>query len=462
MVKLDVSLIRYMSADELRVLTSVEMGMKNHELVPKSLIISISSLRSGGLSKVLLKLTQNKLISYERGKRFDGYHLTYKGYDFLALNVLSNREVIAGIGNQIGVGKESDVYVATDREDRTRAVKMHRLGRTCFRTVSTKRDYQRNGRKTNWIYLSRLAAKREFAFMKLLYDNHVSIPEPIESNRHCIVMELIDGVLLNHVSRDHFQSETEVPALYDKLMNLIIRLANDFGVIHGDFNEFNIIVKHESSEPVLIDFPQMISISHTMAQIYFDRDVKCIVDFFAKRFAYESDFIPGFEAIEKENVDKLNELSLLDEEETSDEDEEEEDEEVVKEDNEVLSEPKVNEILTDISEDNQNDTEKQLTENIDKLDIKETTNTNNLSDSNEDNESNGSFGGATSVATTFTPQEIKEKLRKERNRTDKRAKTRKAKKDIKGDNCAFIRRRKDDLATLRDDMKAYNVEKEIY
>jgi RIO kinase 2 len=30
-------------------------------------------------------------------------------------------------------------------------------------------------------------------------------------------------------------------ALYDKLMNLVMRLANH-GVIHGDFNEFNIII----------------------------------------------------------------------------------------------------------------------------------------------------------------------------------------------------------------------------
>ncbi|CAG2164833.1 unnamed protein product [Oppiella nova] len=462
MVKLDVSLIRYMSADEVRVMTAVEMGMKNHELVPKPLIISISSLRSGSISKVLLKLTQNKLISYERGKRFDGYRLTYKGYDFLALNVLSNREVITGIGNQIGVGKESDVYVGGDANGRTFAIKMHRLGRTCFRTVSTKRDYQKNGHKTNWIYLSRLAAKREMAFMRLLYDSHVSIPEPIDCNRHCLVMELIDGILLNHLSRDQLQSEDDAKVLYEKLMGLIMRLANDFGVIHGDFNEFNIIIKLETLEPVLIDFPQMISISHSSAQTYFDRDVKCIVDFFAKRYGYESDFIPGFEAIDKENGDKVNEINALEdfeeeEEEVSDE------EEVAEEDNVVLSDRKVDERLTEEPFDSQKDSENQLTEVIERLEVKDATNGSKLSDNEDNKSSNGSFsGGATSVATTFTPQEIKEKLRKEKKSKDLRVKTRKAKKDIKGDNCAFLRRRKDDLTTLRDDLKAYNCEKDIY
>ena len=34
MVKFDVSLLRYLSKDDFRVLTAIEMGMRNHELVP--------------------------------------------------------------------------------------------------------------------------------------------------------------------------------------------------------------------------------------------------------------------------------------------------------------------------------------------------------------------------------------------------------------------------------------------
>ena len=37
----------------------------------------------------------------------DGYKLTYLGYDFLALKAMSSRSTITGVGNQIGVGKES-------------------------------------------------------------------------------------------------------------------------------------------------------------------------------------------------------------------------------------------------------------------------------------------------------------------------------------------------------------------
>ncbi len=34
MGKLDVTLLRYMTKEDFRVLTAVEMGMKNHEIVP--------------------------------------------------------------------------------------------------------------------------------------------------------------------------------------------------------------------------------------------------------------------------------------------------------------------------------------------------------------------------------------------------------------------------------------------
>src|SRR5690625_5342671 len=91
MVKLDASFLRYLNKDDFRVLTAVEMGMRNHELVPRSLVYSISGIQNGSISKILLNLTQNKLLSYERGKRYDGYRLTYGGYDFLALNVLRTR-----------------------------------------------------------------------------------------------------------------------------------------------------------------------------------------------------------------------------------------------------------------------------------------------------------------------------------------------------------------------------------
>lgn len=53
--------------------------------------------------------------------------------------------------------------------------------------------------------------------------------------------------------------------VYSTLMDLLVKLAN-YGLIHGDFNEFNILI-NDDEEITLIDFPQMVSIEHENAQM---------------------------------------------------------------------------------------------------------------------------------------------------------------------------------------------------
>ncbi|RQM23852.1 hypothetical protein B5M09_006400 [Aphanomyces astaci] len=110
-MKLDVSGMRYLTKEHFKVLTAVELGMKNHEIVPVELISSIAKLRHGGVAKILSHLLRNKLIAHD-GTTYDGFKLTYMGYDFLALKVFMKHGHIAGLGRQIGVGKESDIYMA--------------------------------------------------------------------------------------------------------------------------------------------------------------------------------------------------------------------------------------------------------------------------------------------------------------------------------------------------------------
>ena len=45
------------------------MGMKNHELVPTSLVASIADLKHGGSHKTLRELTKHKLVCYEKSGR---------------------------------------------------------------------------------------------------------------------------------------------------------------------------------------------------------------------------------------------------------------------------------------------------------------------------------------------------------------------------------------------------------
>ena len=101
---------------------------------------------------------------------------------------------------------------------------------------------------------------------------------------------------------------TEVPdpaVLYDKLIKLLIKFANH-GVIHGDFNEFNIMLDTQTAEPIIIDFPQMVSTMHRDARELFDRDVNCLRDFFRRRFGFESAEAPPTFEHDVTRVDALD------------------------------------------------------------------------------------------------------------------------------------------------------------
>jgi RIO kinase 2 len=247
------------------------------------------------------------LIARLKNAKYDGYRLTYGGLDYLSLNTYRKRNEVYSVGNQIGIGKESDIFVVADEKGTQKVLKVHRLGRISFRTVKANRDYLRNKSGGSWMYMSRLAAIKEFTFMKALRENGFPVPEPIAQSRHTIVMSLIDAFPLRQIA-----SVPDPPSLYAELISMILRLAQ-YGLIHGDFNEFNILIEektvpksnepkspqHNNSSsatisdnitlnPILIDFPQMVSVDHTNAEMYFDRDVNCIKRFFQRRFHFTS------------------------------------------------------------------------------------------------------------------------------------------------------------------------------
>lgn len=295
-MKLDTKSLRYLNAADWRILSAVESGSRNHEIVPTPLIASIAKFSLGDVSRSISLLARTGLIAKVATAKYDGYRLTYGGLDYLALHGLQKSNVVYSVGNQIGVGKESDIFVVSDDKGEQRVLKIHRLGRVSFKKgVKNKRDYARTKREKergagSWMYMSRLAAMKEYAFMTALREAGIEVPVPLGQNRHQIVMSLVDGAVLRQVEK-----VGDPGALYADLMGIIVKFAH-LGLIHGDFNEFNIMIKEVEGEngevkviPVVIDFPQMVSIDHANADEYFQRDVDCIKLYFSRRFGFVSD-----------------------------------------------------------------------------------------------------------------------------------------------------------------------------
>ncbi|KAI2494969.1 Rio2 [Fragilaria crotonensis] len=358
-MKLDPTVLRNMNRQDFRVLAAVETGMKSHELVPAPLIASIANLRHGGSAKVLSTLLRDKLLSHDRSCGYDGYRLTTSGYDIMALENLKARGIVAALGDKIGTGKESDVYLAATPDGKQVVLKFHRLGRTSFRDVKKKRDYfnvnavskNRKGVATfhqqpnSWLFLSRISALKEYAFMKALHEVGYPTPQPVGHNRHIVAMGLVRGVPLYQVHVNRVSAE-QAESIFQQSTALASRLGAH-GLVHCDLNEFNLMVdlsgiqntiaddndvaehyvrhsgmsvvsqgalsahgplqKHqfdgtgeivteappepkeflENGEPkptvTLIDFPQMVSTRHPNAKELYDRDLNCLKRFFVTK-----------------------------------------------------------------------------------------------------------------------------------------------------------------------------------
>lgn len=259
-MKLDATVMRNLNQCDFRVLVAVEKGMKNHELVPSALINSIAMLRHGGVNKSLSRLLRDKLVSHDQSCGYDGYRLTNSGYDILGLKNLKTRGFIVALGDRIGTGKESDVYIALTKENKQVVIKIHRLGRISFRNVKKKRDYfqinqcaqsrKRGGgmlmqtqsykQCSSWLFLSRVSALKEYSFMKALYEVGYPTPIPIAHNRHMLVMSLIRGIPLYQI-RSSRLSESQSESIFEQAMSLSKRLAYH-GLVHCDLNEYNLMV----------------------------------------------------------------------------------------------------------------------------------------------------------------------------------------------------------------------------
>ncbi|CAI8600348.1 unnamed protein product [Vicia faba] len=77
--------------------------------------------------------------------------------------------------------------------------------------------------------------------MKALETCGFPVPNALEHNRHCVIMSLVQGYPLFQVKQ--LQNPDTV---FETIIGIIIRLAEN-GIIHCDFNEFNIMEENSDN-----------------------------------------------------------------------------------------------------------------------------------------------------------------------------------------------------------------------
>lgn len=271
---------------EKKILRGIEEGMKSHEWVPVEDIEAFTKL---GRKEVEYRL--NNLVDKDVIERFIqsyvGYQLKFDGYDILTIDALVKKDTINALGDVIGVGKESVVIAAMGL--RPLAIKFHREGRSSFKQVKRSRQHLVDIEIENfsWLYAAKLAAKREYDALEKLFPT-VSVPEPVDNNRHAVVMSVVEGVEMakaNLVDPEWYLDETLKE----------IKNAYAAGLIHSDLSEYNVMVRDDGI--TIIDWPQYVVAGTKTAGEMLERDVTNILQYFERKYRIKRDMDETIEKI---------------------------------------------------------------------------------------------------------------------------------------------------------------------
>jgi len=269
--------VRSLHAYELRILLALERLMRRYQWVPLDVLRSATKFSESELAYRLGRLMAMDMVRYEKVP-YEGYALVFNGYDSLALHTLTRRGTIQALGTQIGVGKESEVYEAMGLG--VVVLKFHRVGQRSFQSARLKRGYMPEAGHCPWLFASSNSAKMEYDALKTLHPA-VSVPLPIDLNRHVLVMSFIPGVDLVRATLE------EPEAVLDDILENI-REAYRLGIVHGDLSEFNVMV--DEGQCWLIDWPQWVETVHPNAGEILARDIENILQYFKRKYGLEYAF----------------------------------------------------------------------------------------------------------------------------------------------------------------------------
>jgi serine/threonine protein kinase len=272
-----VAFFRELEDADFYLLSGLEQGMRFSEWVQHDEIPKYAELTPEEVDYRLDRCMRHELIE-RKTIQYEGYQLTFEGYDALALRTFAERETIDGVGAPLGVGKESDVYEV--QSFRPMALKYHREGYTNFREVAREREYTADRDHVSWLYTARQAAETEFEALETLYPD-VSVPRPVEQNRHAIVMEKLTGAELSYAELESAQVVGVLELILDEAA-----AAYDAGYVHADLSEYNIFVDDDGI--TIFDWPQAVATDHENARELLARDIENVYSYFRRKYPNET------------------------------------------------------------------------------------------------------------------------------------------------------------------------------
>lgn len=260
---------------DLRILRIIEVLHRSHEYVPIRRIANYAKLEESMVVKSIQRMNRLKLL-IRKGP--GAVRLTFPAYDVLAIHTMAKRGVINAISpTPLGVGKESDVYAADSPSGAKYALKFHRLGRVSFRNTRKYRVWIGDRRHISWLYEAKISAHMEYLALIEAYKAGIPVPRPRAVTRHLVAMEFIEGVeLYRYKLSDPGHVFEQIISAVEGLMRI--------NIVHGDLNEYNILVNPSNESITIIDWPQWMYLNVKGSRDVLLRDLRNIIKYFNSNY----------------------------------------------------------------------------------------------------------------------------------------------------------------------------------
>jgi len=224
-----------------------------------------------------------ELMKEKRSEELESLEEVFDRSTLMIVYKLLNRGDLKNIHGVLRSGKEARIYWGLGKDSRQVAIKIFLTTSREFkggRLAYIQGDQRFKNARRDTRSLVNLWALKEYRNLQQAKSAGVRVPAPIKVMGNVLLMEFIgerDGKpapLLRETPLDH-------PAkVYDKIAESVRRLYQKAQLVHGDLSEYNIMM--DGLEPVLIDFAQAVTVEHQMAQIFLERDLAQLNQYFSK------------------------------------------------------------------------------------------------------------------------------------------------------------------------------------
>ncbi|OED30606.1 serine protein kinase RIO [Methanosphaera sp. WGK6] len=223
-----------------------------------------------------------KLEETKKIKSVEDKQVSSEVFDDKTLKVLyklAKQGYINSLNGVISTGKEANVFLGTDDDGNSVAVKIYRVVTLDFKKIKEYiagdprfKTYGNNTRKiiTAW-------TQKEFKNLSRLHKLGLRVPEPYTALENVLVMEYLEhdendasaAPPLSKIKLDNAEK------IFEEIINFMDISYNQAKLVHGDLSRYNILLSY--NHPYIIDLSQATLTSHPSSMSLLERDIKNIV-----------------------------------------------------------------------------------------------------------------------------------------------------------------------------------------